>query len=267
MATVKQILHKKNSSGGYDTVYLRTRADNVLMTDNSTLLSSKISAMDTTIAGKAASNHSHSGYAASNHTHQVSQITGLSTSPIVVLASGTGTAGSQSFSINTSGMNLSQYRELRLFCENVKCSGADSNLSNYNWLGIRFNNDSTDGNYKGKNFNNHIQTAMFYVEKSDIPKTITIEVRIKSHNASSRNYTLVDTAYAFGTDETNALADYHTYEMDDSTNRAQPGWWTKGNFSNITSINCHMMGWGTSSSVLKNYTFVNAVPYKLYGLI
>ena len=258
MATVKQILHKKNSSGGYDTVYLRTRADNVLMTDNSTLLSAKISTMDTTIAGKAAS----------NHTHQVSQITGLSTSPIVVLASGTGTAGSASFSINTSGLNLSQYRELRLFCENVKCSGADSSLSNYNWLGIRFNNDSTDGNYKGKNFNNHIQTAMFYVEKSSkIPKTITIEVRIKSHNASGRNYTLVDTAYAFGTDEAGVSADYHTYEMDDVTNRAQPGWWTKGNFSNITSINCHMMGWGTSSSNLKNYTFVNAVPYKLYGLL
>ena len=65
MAVLKTILHKKNSSGSYDDVYVRTRADNVLMTDNSTLLSSKISAMDTTIAGKAASSHNH---AASNIT-------------------------------------------------------------------------------------------------------------------------------------------------------------------------------------------------------
>ena len=65
MAVLKTILHKKNSSGSYDDVYVRTRADNVLMTDNSTLLSAKISAMDTTIAGKAASGHNH---AASNIT-------------------------------------------------------------------------------------------------------------------------------------------------------------------------------------------------------
>lgn len=67
MAVLKQVLHKKTSSG-YDTVYLRTRADNVLMTDNSTLLSNKIAAMDTTIAGKAASSHNH---AASNITSGV----------------------------------------------------------------------------------------------------------------------------------------------------------------------------------------------------
>lgn len=65
MAVLKTILHKKNSSGNYDDVYVRTRADNVLMTDNSTLLSAKISAMDTTISGKAASSHNH---AASNIT-------------------------------------------------------------------------------------------------------------------------------------------------------------------------------------------------------
>ena len=52
MAVLKQIMHKKNSDGSYDTIYLRTRVDNVLMTDNSTLLSTKLSAMDTSISGK-----------------------------------------------------------------------------------------------------------------------------------------------------------------------------------------------------------------------
>ena len=52
MAVLKQIMHKKNSDGSYDTIYLRTRVDNVLMTDNITLLSTKLSAMDTSISGK-----------------------------------------------------------------------------------------------------------------------------------------------------------------------------------------------------------------------
>lgn len=83
MAVLKTILHKKNSSGSYDDVYVRTRADNVLLTDNSTLLSAKLSSMDTTIAGKAASNHNHSGvYAPVSHTHAASEITGLGSSSI-----------------------------------------------------------------------------------------------------------------------------------------------------------------------------------------
>ena len=75
MAVLKTILHKKNSSGSYDDVYIRTRVDNVLMTDNSTLLSSKLSTMDNTIAGKAASDHTHSGYASSSHSHAAGDIT------------------------------------------------------------------------------------------------------------------------------------------------------------------------------------------------
>lgn len=59
MATLKQRLHRKNASGTYDVVHIETSADMVLMTDGKTKLSSKISAMDTTIAGKAASSHTH----------------------------------------------------------------------------------------------------------------------------------------------------------------------------------------------------------------
>ncbi len=59
MATLKQRLHRKNVSGTYDVVHMETSADMVLMTDGKTKLSSKISAMDTTIAGKAASSHTH----------------------------------------------------------------------------------------------------------------------------------------------------------------------------------------------------------------
>ena len=59
MATLKQRLHKKNSSGTYDVVHLETAASLVLM-DSGTTVEAKIASMDTTIAGKAASNHNHS---------------------------------------------------------------------------------------------------------------------------------------------------------------------------------------------------------------
>ena len=65
----------KNSSGSYDDVYLRTRVDNILLTDNSTLLSTKLSNMDTAIASKAASSHTHSDYATSSHSHAAEDIT------------------------------------------------------------------------------------------------------------------------------------------------------------------------------------------------
>lgn len=68
MAVLKQRLHRKNSSGTYDTVYLENIATNIKMSEtDSTLLSTKISSMDTAIAGKqpagsyAAANHSHNG--------------------------------------------------------------------------------------------------------------------------------------------------------------------------------------------------------------
>ena len=83
MAILKQRLHRKNSSGSYDIVYLEGIANNIKMSDSdSTLLSTKISSMDTAIAGKqpkgsyAAANHNHNGvyqpvgsYAAANHNH------------------------------------------------------------------------------------------------------------------------------------------------------------------------------------------------------
>ena len=58
MATLKQRLHKKNSSGTYDVVHLETTASLVLM-DSGTTVEAKIASMDTTIAGKAASSHTH----------------------------------------------------------------------------------------------------------------------------------------------------------------------------------------------------------------
>lgn len=83
MAVLKQRLHRKNSSGSYDTIYLETVATVVKMSEtDSTKLSDKISSMDTAIAGKqpkgsyAAANHNHNGvyqpagsYAAASHTH------------------------------------------------------------------------------------------------------------------------------------------------------------------------------------------------------
>ena len=66
MAILKQRLNRKNSSGTYDTVYLENIATNIKMSDtDSTLLSAKISSMDTAIAGKQPAG----SYAAASHTH------------------------------------------------------------------------------------------------------------------------------------------------------------------------------------------------------
>ena len=66
MAILKQRLHRKNSSGSYDIVYLEGIANNIKMSDSdSTLLSTKISNMDTAIAGK----QPKGSYAAASHTH------------------------------------------------------------------------------------------------------------------------------------------------------------------------------------------------------
>lgn len=66
MAILKQRLHRKNSSGSYDIVYLEGIANNIKMSDSdSTLLSSKIANMDTAIAGKQPAG----SYAAASHTH------------------------------------------------------------------------------------------------------------------------------------------------------------------------------------------------------
>ena len=56
MATLKQRLHRKNSSGTYDVVHLETSASCVNMASGVTV-EAKIATMDTTIAGKAASSH------------------------------------------------------------------------------------------------------------------------------------------------------------------------------------------------------------------
>lgn len=85
MATLKQRLHKKNSSGSYDVVHLETSAGLVLMSDGTTV--------EAAVNGKAASSHTHSGYASSSHTHTASQIIGLSTGASVTTGSlGSGTS-------------------------------------------------------------------------------------------------------------------------------------------------------------------------------
>ena len=62
MATLKQRLHRKNGSGGYDVVHLETEASMVLMANGKTV--------ETEVNGKAASNHNHdSTYSKTDHTH------------------------------------------------------------------------------------------------------------------------------------------------------------------------------------------------------
>lgn len=84
MAILKQRLKRKNSSGTYDTIYLETIATVIKMSDSdSTLLSAKISSMDTAIAGKQAAG----SYAAASHNHSASNIT---SGTLAVARGGTG---------------------------------------------------------------------------------------------------------------------------------------------------------------------------------
>ena len=99
MATLKQRLHKKNSSGSYDVVHLETSAGLVLMSDGTTV--------EAAVNGKAASNHSHTGYAASTHSHAAGDITsgtlplargGTGVTSISALKTALGISGSSSSS-------------------------------------------------------------------------------------------------------------------------------------------------------------------------
>ena len=82
MATLKQRLHKRNSSGSYDIVYLETNTDMVLLTDGSTTLTSKLSTMDSNISGKAASGHKHTATDITSGTLDAARIPTLAASKI-----------------------------------------------------------------------------------------------------------------------------------------------------------------------------------------
>lgn len=72
MAILKQRLNRKNDNGTYDIIYLETVATVIKMSDSdSTLLSTKISNMDTAIAGKQPAG----SYAAASHNHSAANIT------------------------------------------------------------------------------------------------------------------------------------------------------------------------------------------------
>ena len=84
MAVLKQRLNRKNSSGSYDTIYLETIATVIKMSDtDDTLLSAKITSMDTAIAGKQAAG----SYAAASHNHSAANIT---SGTLAVARGGTG---------------------------------------------------------------------------------------------------------------------------------------------------------------------------------
>lgn len=143
MAILKQRLNRKNSSGSYDTVYLENIATNIKMSDtDSTLLSTKISNMDTAINGKqpagsyAAANHNHNGvyqpagsYAAASHNHSAANIT---SGTLDVARGGTGqtsvdtTPTSGSKKMCTSGGIYTAINELKTSVSNGKSAVASA---------------------------------------------------------------------------------------------------------------------------------------------
>lgn len=87
MATLKQRLHKKNSSGTYDVVHLETSASLVLMSDGTTA--------EAAINGKAASSHNHSASNITSGTLKVARGgTGVTSLDALKSALGIGGGGS-----------------------------------------------------------------------------------------------------------------------------------------------------------------------------
>lgn len=81
MAVLKQRLHRKNSSGTYDIVYLENIATNVKMSDTDS------TTVATAIAGKAASSHTHSAASTS--------VNGFMTSAMVTKLNGIATGANK----------------------------------------------------------------------------------------------------------------------------------------------------------------------------
>ena len=120
MAVLKQRLHRKNSSGTYDIVYLEGIANNIKMSDSdTTLLSSKISSMDTAIAGKqpkgsyAAANHNHNGvyqpvgsYATTTQLNEVKTSVSNGKSAVASAITDKGVSTSATASFNTMANNI-----------------------------------------------------------------------------------------------------------------------------------------------------------------
>ena len=126
MAILKQRLNRKNSSGTYDTVYLENIATNIKISDtDSTLLSTKISNMDTAIAGKQPAG----SYAAASHNHSAANIT---SGTLAVARGGTGqtsvdtTPTSGSNKMCTSGGIYTAINELKTSVSNGKSAVASA---------------------------------------------------------------------------------------------------------------------------------------------
>lgn len=126
MAILKQKLNRKNESGTYDEIHLKTDASNVSMSaTDETLLSTKISTMDTAIAGKQPAG----SYAAASHNHSAANIT---SGTLDVARGGTGqtsvdtTPTSGSKKMCTSGGIYTAINELKTSVSNGKSAVASA---------------------------------------------------------------------------------------------------------------------------------------------
>ena len=165
MAILKQRLNRKNSSGTYDTVYLENIATNIKMSDtDSTLLSTKISNMDTAINGKQPAG----SYAAASHNHSAANIT---SGTLAVAHGGTGqtsvdtTPTSGSKKMCTSGGIYTAINELKTSVSNGKSAVASaitdkgvstSATASFNTMANNIRKIVTSNIYTINNFNNEL---------------------------------------------------------------------------------------------------------------
>ena len=120
MAILKQRLNRKNESGTYDEIHLKTDATNVsLSPTDETLLSAKISSMDTAINGKqpagsyAAANHNHNGvyqpvgsYATTSELNEVKTSVSNGKSAVASAITDKGVSTSATASFDTMASNI-----------------------------------------------------------------------------------------------------------------------------------------------------------------
>lgn len=193
----------------------------------------------------------------------------------VVLASGTIVAGTTSATIDLSDVDLTQFRELRLYVSNV----IDTTYltSAYRWIALRFNGDAGANYYsntRDESDMDHIHTGQMVGTNSTYKKMAHFNGQYRILPIDHANRIVVDTPFMYGTrvgDETDAGL-YLAYE-DKSTNVQDFACWRGGSFGAVNSITILLIGWAKgsssssgSSSVLEERPFGKNTPFTLYGV-
>lgn len=202
-----------------------------------------------------------------SHTHNHTDINGLGGE--VVLAKGTIANGATSATIDLSGVDMSQFKELRLCVDNV--TNQTFAKGSYRWIAIRFNGDATAGHYHSANNNvsagnTAAYTAIFSNNSNSSGTSVVFGGQYRMTPMDFAGYTIVDTLVAFGQEIGKTTGTYRTLRDGASTNYESYNRWNNGSLKDINSITILLMGWGSSSSVHEVFPVGRNAPFVLYGI-